>query len=50
MNAHRKRRLLFPLQWIGETPRQDKVVSFGVPFDKGEVFPEKQVTAICRKW
>lgn len=27
-----------PLQWIGETPRQDKAVSFGVPFDKGEVF------------
>ena len=32
-----------PLQWIGETPRQDKVVSFGVPFDKGEVFPENKL-------
>ena len=32
-----------PLQWIGETPRQDKAVSFGVPFDKGEVFPENKL-------
>ncbi len=29
-----------PLQWIGDTPGQDKPVSFGVPFNKGEVFPE----------
>ena len=29
-----------PLQWIGDVPKQDKTVSFGVPFDKGEVFPE----------
>ncbi|WP_294612204.1 DUF6250 domain-containing protein [uncultured Bacteroides sp.] len=29
-----------PLQWIGNPPELDKPVSFGVPFDKGEVFPE----------
>lgn len=29
-----------PLHWIGEAPRQDKPVSFGVPFDEGEIFPE----------
>lgn len=29
-----------PLHWIGDTPEQDKAVSFGVSFDKGEVFPD----------
>lgn len=29
-----------PLHWIGDTPEQDKAVSFGVPFDEGEVFPD----------
>lgn len=29
-----------PLRWVGETPAQDKAVSFGVPFDKGQIFPE----------
>lgn len=29
-----------PLQWIGGTPELDKAVSFGVPFDKGGIFPE----------
>jgi len=28
-----------PLHWIGDTPEQDKAVSFGVPFDEGDVFP-----------
>ena len=28
-----------PLHWIGDTPEQDKSVSFGVPFDEGDVFP-----------
>jgi hypothetical protein len=32
-----------PLQWIGGTPQLDKAVSFGVPFDKGEVFPENSL-------
>lgn len=30
---------MVPLQWIGDTPELDKAVSFGVPFEKGEVFP-----------
>ena len=29
-----------PLHWIGNTPEQDKAVSFGVPFDEGYLFPE----------
>ena len=29
-----------PLQWIGGTPEMDKAVSFGVPFEKGKIFPE----------
>jgi hypothetical protein len=29
-----------PLHWIGDTPEQDKAVSFGVPFDEGYLFPE----------
>ena len=29
-----------PLHWIGDVPGQDKPVSFGVPFDEGEIFPE----------
>ena len=29
-----------PLHWIGDVPDQDKPVSFGVPFDEGEIFPE----------
>ncbi len=29
-----------PLHWIGETPGQAQAVSFGVPFDEGEVSPE----------
>lgn len=29
-----------PLQWIGDAPKQDKAVSFGVPFGKGLIFPE----------
>ena len=28
-----------PLHWIGDIPEQDKAVSFGVPFDEGDVFP-----------
>ena len=28
-----------PLHWIGDTPEQNKAVSFGVPFDEGDVFP-----------
>ncbi len=28
-----------PLQWVGEVPATDQPVSFGVPFDKGQVFP-----------
>lgn len=28
---------VIPLNWVGETPSQDKAVSFGVPFDKGQV-------------
>ena len=28
-----------PLHWIGDTPEQDKAVSFGIPFDEGDVFP-----------
>lgn len=27
-----------PLHWIGDIPEQDKAVSFGVPFDEGDVF------------
>ena len=26
-----------PLNWIGETPQTDKPVSFGIPFDQGEI-------------
>lgn len=29
-----------PLQWIGNVPALDKAVSFGVPFNEGEVYPE----------
>lgn len=29
-----------PLHWIGDTPLADKAVSFGVPFDEGDIFPE----------
>jgi len=29
-----------PLHWVGEVPEQDRAVSFGVPFDEGEVFPD----------
>ena len=43
MNAHRKRRLLFLCNGLVKLPRQDKAVSFGVPFDKGEVFPENKL-------
>ena len=32
--------LSVPLHWIGNTPEQDKAVSFGVPFDEGYLFPE----------
>ena len=39
--------LTVPLQWIGDTPQQDKTVSFGVPFDKGKVFPENQFQLIA---
>ena len=28
-----------PLHWIGDIPEQDKAVSFGVPFNEGDVFP-----------
>lgn len=29
-----------PLHWIGDTPLADKAVSFGVPFDEGDIFLE----------
>ena len=37
-----------PLQWIGDTPEMDKATSFGVPFEKGKIFPEStlQLTTV----
>lgn len=35
---------VIPLQWVGETPQHDKTVSFGVPFDEGELLPENALT------
>ena len=32
-----------PLHWIGKTPTSEKPVSFGVPFDEGEVKSEKEL-------
>lgn len=32
---------VIPLQWVGEAPLHNKSVSFGVPFDEGELFPGK---------
>ncbi|MCD8292897.1 MAG: DUF6250 domain-containing protein, partial [Prevotellaceae bacterium] len=29
-----------PLHWIGDTPDLPQTVSFGVPFDEGQVYPE----------
>ncbi len=29
-----------PLQWVGKTPNSRQGVSFGVPFDKGQVMPD----------
>ncbi len=29
-----------PLQWVGKTPNSSQGVSFGVPFDKGQVMPD----------
>lgn len=38
-----------PLQWIGDTPGLNKAVSFGVPFEKGEVFPESNLQLLTEK-
>lgn len=35
-----------PLQWVGGTPVLNKAVSFGVPFDQGEVFPDNVLSLV----
>lgn len=41
---HKPAETAVPLQWIGEMPAQDRPISFGVPFDEGEVFPDNTLT------
>jgi len=33
-----------PLHWIGENPKQDMPVTFGVPFSEGEIYDDSHLT------
>lgn len=38
-----------PILWVGKTPTQDKAVTFGVPFNEGEVLPSTPLQLIADK-
>ena len=45
-SIEQKGKLNIPLNWIGNSPKKDKPVSFGVPFDKGELSTNENLSLI----